>query len=208
MRVRGRSPTTIRPLDGIRISSIMSIIVSPRRPRKRRKSIVSATGPICAKGAILPSEISASPTNMTTCPTSWTFGVYFRRRTLQFGPHQRADAGMAGVPRRKFRRLLDPNLIGARSSSIRRASSPIPTRPKSGFPELPYVTLRLAYMACEYFNADYRAGHRASRASGVLSPRVPARDHRRAAIVPGLLKPVGLMAADFRRCGKGFERYP
>ena len=51
------------------------------------------------------------------------------------------------------------------------------------FPELPYVTLRLAYMACEYFNADYRARHRSCRASGVLSPRVPARDHCRAAIL-------------------------
>ena len=55
--------------------------------------------------------------------------------------------------------------IGARSSSIRLASSQIP-RKRQRFPELPYLTLRLAYMACEYFNADtglaiVRAEHQA-----------------------------------------------
>ena len=55
--------------------------------------------------------------------------------------------------------------IGARSSSIPTRFVADPDQVKR-FPELPYLTLRLAYMACEYFNADLglaivRAEHQA-----------------------------------------------
>ena len=71
------------------------------------------------------------------------------------------------------------------------------------FPELPYVTVRLAYMACEYFNADLglaivRAEHQAFYRRVFLHETIAEPR-----LFPGLLKPVGLMAANFRRCGKG-----
>ena len=99
-------------------------------------------------------------------PNSWTFGVYRSRGTLQFRSYQRADVGMAGivlgggVRRDSLPRLdqgeviIDPARFVADPDKARR------------FPELPYVTLRLAYMACDYFNADLglaivRAEHQA-----------------------------------------------
>jgi hypothetical protein len=77
------------------------------------------------------------------------------------------------------------------------------------FPELPYVTLRLAYMACEYFNADLglaivRAEHQAFYRRVFLHETIAEPR-----MFPGLLKPVGLMAADFPLLKeKVFERYP
>jgi hypothetical protein len=77
------------------------------------------------------------------------------------------------------------------------------------FPELPYLTLRLAYMACEYFNADLglaivRAEHQAFYRRVFLHETIA-----KPRMFPGLLKPVGLMAADFPAMKeKVFERYP
>jgi hypothetical protein len=77
------------------------------------------------------------------------------------------------------------------------------------FPELPYLTLRLAYMACEYFNADLglaivRAEHQAFYRKVFLHETIAEPR-----FFPGLLKPVGLMAADFPTMKeKVFERYP
>lgn len=77
------------------------------------------------------------------------------------------------------------------------------------FPELPYVTLRLAYMACEYFNADLglaivRAEHQAFYRRVFLHETIAEPR-----FFPGLLKPVGLMAADFPALRERvFERYP
>ena len=45
-----------------------------------------------------------------------------------------------------------PGSIGAKFSSIRRVL--LQTRKRKAFPELPYLTVRLGYMACDYFNAD------------------------------------------------------
>jgi len=76
-------------------------------------------------------------------------------------------------------------------------------------PELPYVTLRLAYMACEYFNADLglaivRAEHQAFYRRVFLHETIAEPR-----FFPGLLKPVGLMAADFPALReKVFQRYP
>ena len=86
----------------------------------------------------------------------------------------------------------------------------MPTLTKSsGFPELPYLTLRLAYLACEYFNADLglaivRAEHQAFYRRVFLHETIAEPR-----MFPGLLKPVGLMAADFPAMKeKVFERYP
>lgn len=64
-------------------------------------------------------------------------------------------------------------------------------------PELPYVTVRLAYMACEFFSADLalaavRVEHQAFyRRFLMLRPVCPPRPF------PTLKKPVGLMAVAF-----------
>ena len=52
-----------------------------------------------------------------------------------------------------FPDVLQPELAG----QGHRRSDPLRRRPRQGakrFPELPYVTVRLGYVACGYFNAD------------------------------------------------------
>jgi hypothetical protein len=66
------------------------------------------------------------------------------------------------------------------------------------FPELPYLTLRLAYLACEYFNADtglalVRPGHQAFYRRVFLYETVAEPRQ-----FPNALVSVGLMASDFR----------
>lgn len=142
-------------------------------------------------------------------PNSWTFGVYFRGELYSsvrisvltsewrlscsaeaFGEilHPRLDRGEV---------IIDPARFVADPEKAKR------------FPELPYVTLRLAYMACEYFNADLglaivRAEHQAFYRRVFLHETIAEPR-----FFPGLLKPVGLMAADFPSLReKVFDRYP
>jgi hypothetical protein len=142
-------------------------------------------------------------------PNSWTFGVYLHgelhssvrisvltsewRQSCSaeaFGEilHPRLDRGEI---------IIDPARFVADPDKARR------------LPELPYMTLRLAYMACEYFNADLglaivRAEHQAFYRRVFLHETIAEPR-----FFPGLLKPVGLMAADFPAMReKVFERYP
>src|SRR5215470_5792230 len=161
------------------------------------------------EGAIVESPLERNTDQYDGLPNSWTFGVYFHGElhssvrisvltsdwrlscsTEIFGEilHPRLDRGET---------IIDPSRFVADPDKARR------------FPELPYLTLRLAYMACDYFEADLglaivRAEHqpfyrRVFLHETIAEPRM----------LPGLLKPVGLMAADFPRLKeKVFERYP
>jgi hypothetical protein len=66
------------------------------------------------------------------------------------------------------------------------------------FPKLPYLTLRLAYLACDYFNADtglalVRPGHRAFYRQVFLHENIAEPRQ-----FPNALVKVALMASDFR----------
>ena len=142
-------------------------------------------------------------------PNSWTFGIYIQGElyssirisvltsewrlscsTEVFGEilHPRLDRGEV---------IIDPTRFVADPEKAKR------------FPELPYVTLRLAYLACEYFNADIglaivRAEHQAFYRRVFLHETIAEPR-----FFPGLLKPVGLMAANFPAMReKVFARYP
>jgi N-acyl amino acid synthase FeeM len=142
-------------------------------------------------------------------PNSWTFGIYIHGELYSsvrisvltaewrlscsaeaFGEilHPRLDRGEV---------IIDPARFVADPDKVKR------------LPELPYVTLRLAYMACEYFNADIglaivRAEHQAFYRRVFLHETIAEPR-----FFPGLLKPVGLMAADFPAMReKVFGRYP
>jgi N-acyl amino acid synthase FeeM len=161
------------------------------------------------EGAIVESPLERNTDQYDGLPNSWTFGVYFHGElhssvrisvltsdwrlscsTEIFGEilHPRLDRGET---------IIDPSRFVADPDKARR------------FPELPYLTLRLAYMACDYFNADLglaivRAEHQAFYRRVFLHETIAEPR-----MLPGLLKPVGLMAADFPRLKeKVFERYP
>lgn len=161
------------------------------------------------EGAILESPTQRNTDQYDDLPNQWTFGVFFAGElhssvrisvlnrewrkscsTEIFGEilHPRLDRGEV---------IIDPSRFVADPDKAKR------------FPELPYLTLRLAYMACEYFNADFglaivRAEHQAFYRRVFLHETIAEPR-----LLPGLLKPVGLMAADFPTLKeKVFERYP
>jgi len=142
-------------------------------------------------------------------PNSWTFGVYVAgelyssvRISLLTSEYRQSCSAEA------FGEILLPMLDQGKVivDPARFVADP----DKAGrFPELPYLTLRLAYMACEYFKADFglaivRPEHQAFYRRVFLHETIAEPR-----LVPGLARPFGLMAADFPALHERvFERYP
>lgn len=161
------------------------------------------------EGAVVESPEQRVTDQYDDLPNSWTFGVYIQGElcssvrisvlTSEWRESCSAEAfGEILHPRLDRNEvIIDPARFVADPDKAKR------------IPELPYVTLRLAYMACEYFNADLglaivRAEHQAFYRKVFLHETIAEPR-----FFPGLLKPVGLMAADFPALrDKVFERYP
>ena len=142
-------------------------------------------------------------------PNSWTFGVYLfgelhsSVRISVLTPEWRESCSAEAFGEILFPKLdrgqviIDPARFVADPDKVKR------------FPELPYVTLRLAYMACEYFNADLglaivRAEHQAFYRRVFMS-EVIAEPRS----FPGFLPKVALMASDYRAVReKVMTRFP
>src|ERR1700686_3681019 len=147
------------------------------------------------EGAIRPAADQRVIDQYDDAPNAWTFGVYFQGELYSsirvsvltsqwrmspsvelFGDalHPKLDEGLVFIDSTRF--VADPEKA-------------------RNFPELPYVTARLGSMAGVHFNADFglaivRAEHQAFYRRLFLQetwcePR----------LYPGLVKPVGLMAA-------------
>jgi hypothetical protein len=141
-------------------------------------------------------------------PNSWIFGVYFEGalasslRISVASPEQPDTPSMSVFPE-----LLGPELASGKVMVDPTRFVADPAR-ANRFPELPYMTLRLAYVACEYFRADLglasvRAEHQGFYRRVFLNTIAPPRDY------PGLTKPISLMAIDFPTMReKVFARYP
>jgi hypothetical protein len=161
------------------------------------------------EGAVKPSADQRVTDQYDDMPNSWTFGVWIEGElyssvrisvlTSEWRQSCSAEAfGEVLLPRLDSGEvIIDPARFVADPDKAKR------------LPELPYVTLRLAYMACEYFNADLglaivRPEHQAFYRRVFLHETIA--DPR---LFPGLLKPVGLMAANFPAMReKVFKRYP
>ncbi|MGJ4927025.1 N-acyl amino acid synthase FeeM domain-containing protein [Bradyrhizobium sp. HKCCYLS2038] len=161
------------------------------------------------EGNIVASADERVTDHLDDLPNSWVFGVYIndilyssvRISVLTSEWRQSSSSETFGdvvLPHlERGEVLVDPSRFVADPDPARR------------LPELPYVTVRLAYLACEYFKADLglaivRPEHQAFYRRVFLHETIaPPR------LYPGLLKPVGLMAADFPQMReKVFERYP
>ena len=160
-------------------------------------------------GMILPSESLRISDGYDDAPNAWTFGIYvdgelcssLRLHVLTsewrlsfatelFGDvlHPRLDRGEV---------FIDPARFVADPEKAQR------------FPELPFLTLRLVVMACEYFNADtglalVRVDHQAFyrrvfRYKTIAEPRS----------LPNILKKLPLMATESRNLrGYVSDRFP
>jgi hypothetical protein len=141
-------------------------------------------------------------------PNTWIFGVYLdgmlaSSLRLSIASPEWPDTPSVSV----FPEILRPELASGKIlvDPTRFVADPLRAR---RIPELPYVTLRLAYVACEYFHADLglasvRAEHQAFYKRVFLHTISPPRDY------PTLTKPICLMAIDFPSMReKVFSRYP
>jgi hypothetical protein len=161
------------------------------------------------EGAIRPSDERRVTDRFDNVPNSWIFGVYLDGilassvRISVASPESPSTPSMDVFPD-----LLEPQLKAGKVMVDPTRFVADPARERR-FPELPYVTLRLAYIACGYFNADLglasvRAEHQAFyRRVFMHQPISSPREY------PGLVKPISLMAVDYPALrDKVFERYP
>lgn len=142
-------------------------------------------------------------------PNSWNFGVYrdgvlMSSLRITVSSPDTPLCPSLGV----FADLLEPEIAKGRVLVDPTRFVADPDR-EGRYPELPYVTLRLAYMACEYFNADIglasvRAEHQAFYRRVFLHKPISEPRH-----YPSLTKPICLMAVDYPAMRERvYERYP
>lgn len=161
------------------------------------------------EGAIQPNPQHRVTDRYDEMPNSWTFGIYSDGELASSIRISICSASHAETPSMDvFPDLLQP-LIGQGKLLVdptRFVANSILARQ---LPELPYLTVRLAYVACNYFNADFglatvRSEHQAFyRRMFLHEPLTGPR------IYPGLIKPICLMAVDFPKMWETVsERYP
>jgi len=160
------------------------------------------------EGAIEPNSSRRVKDRFDDLPNSWIFGVYYEDQLVSSlrvsvaSPEWPATPSMDVFPDAlapeiaKGKVLVDPTRFVADPAQAKRLA------------ELPYMTLRLAYVACEHFRADLglasvRVEHRAFYRRVFLHTIAEARDY------PGLTKQICLMAIDFpEKRQQVFARYP
>ena len=161
------------------------------------------------ESAILPSESERVTDRYDNAPNTWVFGIYvhgelyssIRVSVLSGEWRSSPSADM-------YNDILRPELDSGKIivDPTRFVADPDKARK---FPELPYVTVRLGWVACAHFDADIglasvRAEHRAFYRKVFLQE--PLAEPR---LFPDLVKPVGLMAARYPEVReKVFRRFP
>jgi hypothetical protein len=160
------------------------------------------------EGAIEPRHDRKVTDRFDDLPNSWIFGVYFdgvlsSSIRISVASPENPDTPSVAV----FPELLQPLLYEGKIMVDPTRFVADPER-ANRLLELPYMTLRLAYVACEYFRADLglasvRTEHQTFYRRVFLHTISPPRDY------PGLTKPISLMAIDFPDMReKVFARYP
>jgi hypothetical protein len=142
-------------------------------------------------------------------PNSWIFGIYLGGELTSSIRISVANPDNADTPAvDAFPDLLEPELAKGKVIVDPNRFVADPVR-RTKYPQLPYMTLRLAYVACEHFNADIgtatvRKEHQAFYSRVFLhQPLCPPRPY------PTLTKPLCLMAVDYPKMReKVFQRYP
>src|ERR1700688_686291 len=161
------------------------------------------------EGAILPSESERVTDRYDDLPNNFTFGIFVHGELYSSIRISVLTAEYRGSPSSEmFTDLLHPELDRGKViiDPTRFVADPEKARM---FPELPYVTVRLGYVACGHFNADIglanvRPEHRAFYRKVFLQE--PWGEPR---LYPGLIKPVGLVAAEYSVIrDKVFQRFP
>ena len=161
------------------------------------------------EGAILPSESERVTDRHDDAPNTWVFGIYVHGELYSSIRVSVLAAEWRGSPSAAmYPDILQPELDRGKIivDPTRFVADPDKAR---NFPELPYVTVRLGWIACAHFNADIglasvRPEHRAFYRKVFLQE--PLAEPR---LFPDLVKPVGLMAAKYPEIRERvFRRFP
>jgi hypothetical protein len=161
------------------------------------------------EGAIMPSEAGRVTDPYDDLPNNFTFGIFVHGELYSSIRISVLTSDWRGSPSSEmFSDLLHPELDRGKLiiDPTRFVADPEKARK---FAELPYVTVRLGWVACAHFNADIglanvRPEHRAFYRKVFLQeawgePR----------LYRGLIKPVGLMAANYPEIREEvFQRFP
>jgi hypothetical protein len=161
------------------------------------------------EGAISPRHDKLLTDRFDDLSNSWTFGVYVDgtlASSLRISVASPDNPDTPAVD--AFGDLLLPELARGKVIVDPNRFVADPLR-ENRIPELPYVTLRLAYVACAHFHADIgtatvRKEHQAFyRRVFMHTPLCAPRPY------PTLTKPLSLMAVNFPEMReKVFQRYP
>jgi len=161
------------------------------------------------EGAIEPRADRRLADRFDDLPNSWVFGIYLDGDLTSSLRVSVATPDNDDTPAvNAFRDLLEPELAQGKIivDPNRFVADPLS---RTKYPELPYLTVRLGYVACAYFNADIgtatvRAEHQAFYRRVFLQKALcEPRPY------PTLTKPLCLMAADYLGIrDKVFERFP
>jgi hypothetical protein len=161
------------------------------------------------EGAILPSASERVTDAYDDLPNNFTFGIYIQNELYSSIRISVLNSEWRGSPSSEmFADLIHPELDRGKVIIDPTRFVADPEKAKR-FPELPYITVRLGYLACGHFNADIglanvRPEHRAFYRKVFLQE--PWGEPR---LYPGLIKPVGLMAANYLSIrDRVFQRFP
>jgi hypothetical protein len=161
------------------------------------------------EGAIEPRADQRLTDRFDDLPNSWVFGIYLDGELTSSIRISVATPDNDDTPAvDAFRDLLEPELAQGKVIVDPNRFVADPVR-RTRYPELPYMTLRLAYVACTHFEADIgtatvRKEHQAFYRRVFLHKSLcPPRPY------PTVTKPLCLMAVDYpKMCEKVFQRYP
>ena len=148
-------------------------------------------------GLILPSESPRVSDSYDDAPNAWTFGIYIDGELCSsIRLHVLTSEFRMSYATELFGDVLRPRLDRG-EIFIDPARFVADPEKAQRFPDLPYVTLRLAYLACEHFNADtglalVRAEHQAFYRRVFLHETIAEPRS-----FPNVLKKVALMASPF-----------
>jgi hypothetical protein len=161
------------------------------------------------EGAILPNATERVTDHYDDAPNTWIFGVHVHGELYSSIRVSVLTADCRTSPSADmYSDVLHPELDRGKVIVDPTRFVADPEKAKK-FTELPYVTVRLGWVACGHFNADLglasvRPEHRAFYRRVFLQQ--PMGEPR---LFPGLLKPVGLMAADYPAIRERvFQRFP
>ncbi|MBR0756000.1 hypothetical protein JQ604_27830 [Bradyrhizobium jicamae] len=142
-------------------------------------------------------------------PNAWTFGIYVDGELYSsIRLHVLTSEQRMSCTTDLFGDVLNPRLDRG-EVFIDPARFVADPEKAQRFPELPYLTVRLAYLACEYFNADtglalVRPAHEAFYRRVFLNETIAEPR-----LFPNALAKVALMASDYRAVReKVLARFP